>query len=186
MQIISSRSRRSRKPGRVSIIKPDGVPRSLEHTLSVGKELLQHGSEDLRDDVVGLTWKAAVLPLGEGVHQRLCSVAQKRRAVPTVHHERGDRDGVHEFGRHRHITQNSHFVDEGVRHVLKRRPEGSMSQLGNDFDGYAHPLRLEELNRLTSATRQNQIRDLCCQILRWSRPTVVDNQWWLVLHPLTD
>src|SRR2546425_13085020 len=116
-----------------------------------GKELLQHRSQDSRNDIVRLTFQGAVLGIGKGICECLRGRAHPRLAVSAAYHERGDRDGRQLLGQHWHVTQKSSFIDERVRTVFECRSEWRLSQLGNDFSGNAHHLRLVEFDRITSA-----------------------------------
>ena len=73
--------------------------------VSAFEERYQRGNEDVVGDAVVLTGKAAVLRIGEDVHERLRSMVHKRRARPTVHYERGDRDRGPSLDRQRVATR---------------------------------------------------------------------------------
>src|SRR6266566_2726409 len=115
------------------------------------EERFQDGSQDLRNDIVRLTRKGAVLGIGKGACECLRGRAHPRLAVSATYHERGDRDGGQLFGQHWHVTRESSVIDERVRNVFECRPEWRLSQLGNDFSGNAHQLHLVEFDRITSA-----------------------------------
>ena len=66
--------------------------RSYIRVVSAFEEPHQGGSEDFVSRAVVLTWKAAVLGIGEDVYERLSPVVKKRRTRSSDHDERGHGD----------------------------------------------------------------------------------------------
>src|SRR5213596_2239388 len=60
--------------------------------VSAFEDRYQRGNEDVVGDAVVLTGKAAMLRIGEDVHERLRPMMHKRRTRSTIHHERRYRD----------------------------------------------------------------------------------------------
>ena len=59
---------------------------------SAFEELHQRRNEDFLGDAVILTWKAPMLRMGQDILEHLRPMVHKRRAVSSIHHERGDHD----------------------------------------------------------------------------------------------
>src|ERR1700736_2380156 len=65
--------------------------------VSGDEELLQHGSEGLRGDIMRLTFQGAALRVGEGVCNCLCSVMHERGTRTTVYDQCGDGNACQPF-----------------------------------------------------------------------------------------
>src|SRR5437016_6251604 len=63
--------------------------RAYWRAISANEELFQHRGEHFVSRAVILTWKGAVLSIGEGVYKRLSPVMKKPMARSSDHDERG-------------------------------------------------------------------------------------------------
>jgi hypothetical protein len=106
--------------------------RAWKRAVLAGKELLQHRSQNSRNDIMGLTGEGAILSCGKSIGDCLRRLEHPCLDLAAAYHERGYRDGGHPFGECRHVAQKRRFIDERVRDVFERRPEWCLSQLGND------------------------------------------------------
>src|SRR5213080_248494 len=94
------------------------------------EELLQHGSDGIRGDIVGLTCQGAALRMWEYVCNCLRCVAHPHGASSTVDHDRGYLDGSHALGRQRVVvSHDGGIVDERVRHSLHPWPKWRVAHL---------------------------------------------------------
>src|SRR6266498_615096 len=93
------------------------------------EELAQYRCELLGchdDRAVAETVHGPMLGIGEDVRERRCCMAQARRALATVHDQRGDRDGRPPLGGQRlpclSVSHDGDVVGDRVRHRLELRP----------------------------------------------------------------
>jgi hypothetical protein len=106
---------------------------------------------------VGLTFEDACTRIGDDLRERQSRLAHVREALPTGDDEGGNRNRGRKLRRQRSVAQDLGFVYEGVRHGLQRRPEGGVVQLGDDINGYANALRLEQRDRIAPVIRLYQL-----------------------------
>src|SRR5438132_4709243 len=105
---------------------------------------------------MGLSIEGANMTVGKRFRQRLRCVTHESRALAAVNDE-GRRFYGPQFGSWQfEVADNRRVVDEGVRHRLKRRPEGRVPQLDNDLFRNPDQLSLEQLDRLATAVRRHK------------------------------
>src|SRR5215210_3179204 len=111
----------------------------------------------MRNDVVALAFEDPDTPVGKDPRERCRRLAHEWEALPTGDDEGGSRDRGRKLARQRSVAQDLRFVYEGVRHSLQRRPERGLAQLGDDINGYANALRLEQRDRIAPVIRLYQL-----------------------------
>jgi hypothetical protein len=151
-----------------------------ETVVSAFEELDERGSEDFVSRAVVLTWKAAVLGIGEDVYQRLGPVVKKRMTRSSDHDERGhsDRSPLPDcrwIAAHG-ISHDGAIVGDRMRHSLYLRPHWRVSHLGNHFGRNEHRIGHEVLNCFAPATCRDQLVEMRHVILRHRRATVYSTQ----------